>query len=76
MLETDSNNHFSRFDQIIPLLKSLRSRLPDANISAKRPVRFTVWHLLFVVILLSLLASSTYLYLKPELLKMVISGIF
>ena len=76
MLETDSNNNFSRFDQIIPLLKSIRGRLPDENISANRPVRFTVWHLLFVAILLSLLAFSTYLYLKPELLKMVINGIF
>jgi serine/threonine protein kinase len=72
MLETDSNGPVIRFDQIIPTLKALKGKLPDSKIPAKRPVRFTVWHLLFVVTLLILLAFSTYLYLNTELLTMVI----
>ncbi len=71
MLEAGSSGHFKRFDEIIPLLKSLKGKLPGPNNTAKKRARFTVWHHLFVAILSSLAALLTFLYLNPELLKMV-----
>ena len=68
MLESDSSGYFTSFEGIIPLLKSLKGKLPDPYKNTVKQGRFKPWHIIAGVLLLNLTAFSIYLYFNPELL--------
>ncbi|MCP4187974.1 MAG: protein kinase [Gammaproteobacteria bacterium] len=61
MLESDSNDYYDRFEQIMPTLKSLKGNLPDPQASGKS-TRLRLWQLITGIMLINLAALLIYLY--------------